>query len=86
MDVEQQTLKNLPRDAQSTVSVIDDYCAIYKDLFKEVRNYECFKYLHLGIISPIKNLIVRILRQKPQLLIFHSSTMESSNRMEECLK
>ena len=54
MDVEQQILKHLPRDAQSTVSVIDDYCAIYKDLFKEVRNYECFKYLHLGIISPIK--------------------------------
>ena len=23
-------------------------------MFKEVRNYECFKYLHLGIISPIK--------------------------------
>ena len=54
MDVEQQILKHLPRDAQSTVSVIDEYCAIYKDLFKEVRNYECFKYLHLGIISPIK--------------------------------
>ena len=54
MDVEQQILKHLPRDAQSTVSVIDDYCTIYKDLFKEVRNYECFKYLHLGIISPIK--------------------------------
>ncbi len=28
--------------------------AEYKDLFKEVRNYECFKYLHLGIISTIK--------------------------------
>ena len=23
-------------------------------MFKEVRGYECFKYLHLGIISPIK--------------------------------
>src|SRR4028118_1628106 len=32
----------------------DSDCAEYKDLFKEVRNYECFKYLHLGIISPIK--------------------------------
>jgi len=32
----------------------DEYCAEYKDLFKEVRNYECFKYLHLGIISTIK--------------------------------
>ncbi len=54
MDVELQILKHLARDAQPTVTVIDEYCAEYKDLFKEVRNYECFKYLHLGIISPIK--------------------------------
>ena len=54
MDVELQILKHLPRDAQPTVALIDEYCAEYKDLFKEVRNYECFKYLHLGIISPIK--------------------------------
>jgi SRSO17 transposase len=26
----------------------------YKDLFPEVRSYEYFKYLHLGIISGIK--------------------------------
>jgi len=25
-----------------------------KDLFKEVRNYECFWGLYLGIIAPIK--------------------------------
>ena len=54
MDVELQILKHLPRDPHPTVSVIDEYCAEYKDLFKEVRNYECFKYLHLGIISSIK--------------------------------
>ncbi|KAM3090299.1 IS701 family transposase [Phormidesmis sp. 146-12] len=54
MDVELQILKHLPREAQATVAFIDDYCAEYKDLFKEVRNYECFKYLHLGILSPIK--------------------------------
>ena len=54
MDVELQILKHLARDAHPTVTVIDEYCAEYKDLFKEVRNYECFKYLHLGIISPIK--------------------------------
>ncbi|MDX2096821.1 MAG: IS701 family transposase [Leptolyngbyaceae cyanobacterium bins.59] len=54
MDVELQILKHLPRAAQPTVAFIDDYCAEYKDLFKEVRNYECFKYLHLGILSPIK--------------------------------
>nr|MBH8578013.1 IS701 family transposase [Dendronalium phyllosphericum CENA369] len=46
MDVELQILKHLPRDAQPTVALVDAYCAEYKDLFKEVRNYECFKYLH----------------------------------------
>ena len=54
MDVELQILKHLPRDAQPTVSFIDEYCSGYKDLFREVRGYECFKYLHLGIILPIK--------------------------------
>lgn len=29
------------------------YCSYYQELFPEVRSYECFKYLHLGIISPI---------------------------------
>jgi SRSO17 transposase len=54
MDVELQILKHLPRYAHPTVAIIDEYCAEYRDLFKEVRNYECFKYLHLGIISAIK--------------------------------
>jgi SRSO17 transposase len=53
MDVEAQILKHLPRDARSSVSFIDEYCSSYKDLFPEVRSYECFKYLHLGIISSI---------------------------------
>lgn len=54
MDNELQILKHLARDAHSTAPVIDEYCAEYKDLFKEVRSYECLKYLHLGIISSIK--------------------------------
>ncbi|WP_138506144.1 IS701 family transposase [Nostoc sp. PA-18-2419] len=54
MDVELQILKHLARDAHPTVAIIDEYCAKYKGLFKEVRNYECFKYLHMGIISTIK--------------------------------
>ncbi len=54
MDVELQILKHLKRDAQPTVSIIDQYCEAYKDLFPEVRSYECFKYLHQGIVSPIK--------------------------------
>ena len=54
MDVELQILKHLKRDAQPTVSIIDRYCEAYNDLFPEVRSYECFKYLHQGIISAIK--------------------------------
>ena len=54
MDVELQILKHRRRDTHPTVGIIDEYCEEYRDLFKEVRNYECFKYLHLGIISTIK--------------------------------
>ncbi|MGL5835717.1 MAG: IS701 family transposase [Waterburya sp.] len=54
MDVELQILKHLKRDARPTVSVIDQYCSAYNDLFSEVRSYECFKYLHQGIVSSIK--------------------------------
>ena len=54
MDIQFQALKHLARDAQGTIAIIDEYFAEYKGLFKEVRNYECFKYLHLGIISTIK--------------------------------
>ena len=53
MENELQILKHLGRDAHSTDPVIDEYCAEYKDIFKEVRSYECFKYLHLEIISSI---------------------------------
>ena len=54
MDVELQIVKDLARDAHPTIVIINEYCAEYKDLFKEVRNYGCFNYLHLGIISTIK--------------------------------
>ncbi|WP_217312838.1 IS701 family transposase [Richelia sinica] len=45
---------NLPRKATKTVSFVDEYCEAYKDIFPEVRSYECFKYLHLGMISEVK--------------------------------
>lgn len=54
IDVGLQILKHLARDAHPTVGMIDEYCEEYRDIFKEVRNYECFKYLHLGIISTLK--------------------------------
>jgi SRSO17 transposase len=43
-----------PRPAKPTVKFIDEYCEIYKDLFPEVRSFEYFKYLHMGLISEIK--------------------------------
>lgn len=45
---------NAPRAAVPTVTFIDEYCAHYSHLFPEVRTFENFKYLHLGIISDIK--------------------------------
>jgi SRSO17 transposase len=43
-----------PRAARPTVRFIDEYCTSYKNLFPEVRSFEAFKQLHLGIISDIK--------------------------------
>lgn len=43
-----------PRKAVSTVRLVDDYCAEYQDIFPEVRSFESFKYLHVGMISEIK--------------------------------
>jgi SRSO17 transposase len=42
-----------PRAAISTVTFIDNHCAVYRDLFVDVRSFEVFKYLHLGMISEI---------------------------------
>lgn len=43
-----------PRKAARTVQFVDDYCAAYEDIFPEVRSFESFKYLHVGMISQIK--------------------------------
>jgi SRSO17 transposase len=43
-----------PRDPKPTVNFIDVYCAYYQDLFPEVRSFENFKALHLGMLSDIK--------------------------------
>lgn len=43
-----------PREARPTIKFIDDYCTSYKNLFPEVRSFEAFKHLHVGMISPIK--------------------------------
>jgi len=53
MDVAPQVHKHLFRDPEPTVSIVDQCCTDYEDLFQDVKSYECFKYLHLGILSPI---------------------------------
>jgi SRSO17 transposase len=43
-----------PRAARPTVKFIDEYCQEYKNLFPEVRSFEAFKQLHVGMMSDIK--------------------------------
>lgn len=43
-----------PRRAKPTVRFVDDYCEMYQDLFAEVRSFEAFKHLHIGMISEAK--------------------------------
>lgn len=42
------------RDTRPTIRFVDEYCQLFEDLFPEVRSYEAFKLLHLGMISDIK--------------------------------
>ena len=41
-----------PRAAALTINVIDQYCRQYQKIFPEVRSYEAFKRMLLGIITP----------------------------------
>jgi SRSO17 transposase len=41
------------RQSVATVGFIDDYCLLYRSVFADIRLYECFKYLHVGILSPL---------------------------------
>ena len=43
-----------PREARPTVKFVDEYCEDYRKLFPEVRSFEAFKQLHVGIVSEIK--------------------------------
>lgn len=42
------------RDARATIRFVDEYCRLFEGLFPEVRSFEAFKLLHLGMISEIK--------------------------------
>jgi len=43
-----------PRPAKPTVQFVDEYCQWYQSLFAEVRSFEAFKQLHLGLLSEAK--------------------------------
>ncbi|MBD2629255.1 IS701 family transposase [Trichormus variabilis] len=43
-----------PRIPNTTVSFIDNYCTVYQKFFPEVKSYDAFKQLHLGITAEIK--------------------------------
>ena len=43
-----------PRPPAPTVKFVDEYCQLYQKLFPEVRSFEAFKYLHVGMVSDIK--------------------------------
>ena len=43
-----------PRKARPTVHFIDEYCDLYQPLFSDVRTFEAFKHLHVGMLSDIK--------------------------------
>ncbi len=42
------------REARPTIRFVDEYCELYEGLFPEVRSFEAFKFLHLGMVSEIK--------------------------------
>jgi SRSO17 transposase len=41
------------REAKTTVKFVDEYCEQYRKLFEDVRSYEYFKALHIGLISEL---------------------------------
>src|SRR5262245_1033652 len=44
---------SMPRAPKSTVGFVDQYCAYYRAVFPEVRSFEYFTALHLGLIAEL---------------------------------
>jgi SRSO17 transposase len=43
-----------PREPTPTVAFVDDYCAHYRAVFPNVRQYEQFTHLALGLVAETK--------------------------------
>src|SRR5688500_333776 len=60
------------RPATETVNFVDAYCATYRELFRDVRSFDHFTRLHVGLISDVsrKSLpaIGRVIGADPQAL------------------
>jgi SRSO17 transposase len=41
------------REAEETVKFVDEYSEPYRDLFEDVRSFESFKLLHIGLLSEL---------------------------------
>ena len=44
---------SMPREPKPTVSFVDQYCAYYRAVLPEVRSFEQFTALHLGMIAEL---------------------------------
>jgi len=42
------------RTAKKIVQCVDTYSKLHKDIFPEVRTYEVFKYIMVGILNDLK--------------------------------
>jgi len=60
------------REPATTVSFVDQYCSHYQNLFPDVRTFERFKNLQLGLISEVKRktlpAVARVVGADPQAL------------------
>ncbi len=81
------------RVAAETIKFVDDYCEWYRKLFPEVRSFEAFKYLHVGMISDVKrktlpaiSRVVGLNNEQGLLHFLTESPWKSSQLTEERLK
>ena len=44
---------SVPREPKATVSFVDQYCAYYRAVLPEVRSFDQFTALHLGMIAEL---------------------------------
>jgi SRSO17 transposase len=82
-----------PRSAKPTVKFVDDYCQWYQPIFPEVRSFEAFKNLHIGMLADIKRkslpAIARVagLDQEQSLRLFSASVVPLSfGKLQPTLK